>query len=160
MTIHVREAARNTFSDRSYLPEIVRGLGVTLRHLVVNLFGRRDRRHRPARPAYHLEGAEERRAERDQHDPDPRGEQAGSGLAPCNEDQQEGSHRSGRRDVGQVGAQTRSLLLRTYCGGEWSSAFCLTHGVTSGLAASGSAPWSLRRYMTMRQRSSAATCAA
>ena len=43
-TINVRERVRLGSYERSYLPEVFRGLGVSLRHLFGNLFG--SRRHR------------------------------------------------------------------------------------------------------------------
>ena len=45
MAIRVREQVEMSLYVRSYLPEVLRGLGVTLRHLFGNLFGRKERRH-------------------------------------------------------------------------------------------------------------------
>ena len=45
MAIRVRERVDYSMYERSYLPEIARGLAVTLRHLFVNLFGSRDKRY-------------------------------------------------------------------------------------------------------------------
>lgn len=44
MAIHVRDRVEFSAYERSYLPEVVRGLGVTFRHLFVNLFGNRKTR--------------------------------------------------------------------------------------------------------------------
>ena len=44
MAIRVRDRVEFSLYERSYLPEVVRGLGVTLRHLFVNLFGSRKTR--------------------------------------------------------------------------------------------------------------------
>jgi len=43
-TIHVRDRVQFAAYERSYLPEVARGLGVTFRHLFQNLFGRRKTR--------------------------------------------------------------------------------------------------------------------
>ena len=45
MVIRVRERIDFSMYERSYLPEIVRGVVVTTRHLLVNLFGRRSKRY-------------------------------------------------------------------------------------------------------------------
>ncbi len=45
MVIHVRREVEDSAYVRSYLPEIFRGLGVTLRHLFGNLFGSRKTRY-------------------------------------------------------------------------------------------------------------------
>lgn len=45
MSIRVRQRVELSWYERSYLPEIFRGLGVTLRHLFGNLLGPRKRRH-------------------------------------------------------------------------------------------------------------------
>ena len=45
MAIRVREAVEFSLYERSYLPEVFRGLGVTFRHLFGNLFGPRSTRH-------------------------------------------------------------------------------------------------------------------
>lgn len=44
MAIHVRDHVEDSMYERSYLPEVIRSLGVTFRHLFANLFGRRDSR--------------------------------------------------------------------------------------------------------------------
>ena len=44
MTIRVRDQVSYSLYERSYLPEVFRGLGITLRHLFGNLFGRRETR--------------------------------------------------------------------------------------------------------------------
>jgi len=44
MTIHVRERVSFSAYEKSYLPEVVRGLGITLRHFFANLLGRRATR--------------------------------------------------------------------------------------------------------------------
>ncbi len=44
MPIHVRDRAELSYYERSYLPEIFRGLLVTFSHLLVNLFGGKRRR--------------------------------------------------------------------------------------------------------------------
>jgi NADH-quinone oxidoreductase subunit I len=44
MAIHVREQVEFSAYERSYLPEVIRGLGVTFRHLFQNLFGNRKTR--------------------------------------------------------------------------------------------------------------------
>jgi len=45
MVIRVREQVDYSLYERSYVPEIVRGVFVTLWHLVVNLFGNRKTRY-------------------------------------------------------------------------------------------------------------------
>ncbi|MBI3180428.1 MAG: NADH-quinone oxidoreductase subunit I, partial [Deltaproteobacteria bacterium] len=45
MVIHVRKEVEDSVYVQSYLPEVVRGLGVTLRHLFRNLFGSRKTRY-------------------------------------------------------------------------------------------------------------------
>lgn len=45
MAIRVRERVAYGLYERSYLPEVVRGLGITLRHFFGNLFGNRETRH-------------------------------------------------------------------------------------------------------------------
>lgn len=44
MAIKVREQVEFGAYERSYLPEVLRGVGITLRHLFGNLFGRKDTR--------------------------------------------------------------------------------------------------------------------
>jgi len=44
MTVRVRERVGFTAYERSYLPEVTRGVLITLRHLFGNLFGRRKTR--------------------------------------------------------------------------------------------------------------------
>jgi NADH-quinone oxidoreductase subunit I len=44
MAIRVRERVQYSAYERSYLPEVFRGLGITLRHLFQNLFGNKDTR--------------------------------------------------------------------------------------------------------------------
>jgi NADH-quinone oxidoreductase subunit I len=45
MAVHVRRKVVLSWYERSYLPEIFRGLGVTLRHLFGNLLGAKKTRH-------------------------------------------------------------------------------------------------------------------
>ena len=41
--VNVRDAREGmSFAERSYLPEVVRGLGITMRHFFTNLFTKRD----------------------------------------------------------------------------------------------------------------------
>lgn len=56
MAIHVREQVEFSTYERSYLPEVFRGLGVTLRHLLQNLFGSKK-----TRPLQTVRYPEERR---------------------------------------------------------------------------------------------------
>jgi NADH-quinone oxidoreductase subunit I len=44
MALKVRDQVRYSLYERSYLPEVFRGLGITLRHLFGNLFGNKDTR--------------------------------------------------------------------------------------------------------------------
>ncbi len=45
MAIRVRERVDYSLYERSYLPEVFRGLGITFRHLFGNLFGSKKTRH-------------------------------------------------------------------------------------------------------------------
>lgn len=45
MAIKVRDRIEFSAYERSYLPEVFRGLGITLRHLFGNLFGKKKTRH-------------------------------------------------------------------------------------------------------------------
>lgn len=45
MVIHVRQRVALGAYEQSYLPEVFRGVGITLKHLFVNLFGRRRTRY-------------------------------------------------------------------------------------------------------------------
>lgn len=44
-TIKVREQVEYSLYERSYLPEVFRGLGITLRHFFVNIFASKETRH-------------------------------------------------------------------------------------------------------------------
>lgn len=56
MAIRVRDRVRFSLYEHSYLPEVVRGLGITLRHFFSNLFG-----NRKTRPLQTVRYPEERR---------------------------------------------------------------------------------------------------